>query len=350
MDSDLESILKNTIKDTLNTLSDYERINKFDIELRNHQKDIIFSSLGLDDPTIVEWRIMGAFVQSVTRKLGDLFEKITKIIIQSRLGLNKDVISGFEYKTTQGHTRSLDIWIPLDQINDSNKKKLIETLIKDLIQKRNEKFVESSISNIVSNIVQKQIENIIEDLIPELGKKSIKSLIRYLFQESNEKFKDYLHDWDKYINYSQMKFNGIGIEVRYAYNIGDSKRIQADLDMAGVLTDPNYSSRIGRCDDKKIYLPVMLIYSNLNLIDPLYTLEQRWVIRTGDDAFNFLKTLTDFDLKKFLVDNKKEFKKVTKKSLDNIQSIIKRTNETETESTNQISLDKYITPTTNFRR
>ncbi|WP_297461602.1 hypothetical protein [Thermococcus sp.] len=291
----LEERIKKEIINLLESLKDYKRLNEFDKELRRHREDVVFSSLGLDAPTIIEWRIMGGLVQSTTRKLGDLFEKkITKEIIREKLGIDEKILTGFGYKKPEEgktgnrkgdqkakeHTRTLDILIPLDSIKDPLKQEAVRRELERLIAKRHRD---------INSLREKQ----------STGRK----------KKTNA---------DKYIDYYNEKFDGIGIEVRYAYNIGDSKRKQADLDMAGVLTDPHHPRRLNPKDENR-YLPVMLVYSTVNLSNHLSSLEQRWVVLQGKEAFEFLKNITGFDLEGFLRNNREEFKEITEKSLRDIK-------------------------------
>jgi len=87
------------------------------------------------------------------------------------------------------------------------------------------------------------------------------------------------------------KYKGLAMEVRSCYQIGDSKRIQADDHMATAL--------------KKLEIePKLLIMCNTSLVSPVKRLSRNWTVYQGEDSFNFLYQLTDFDLFKFLKDNK----------------------------------------------
>jgi len=84
---------------------------------------------------------------------------------------------------------------------------------------------------------------------------------------------------------------GLALEIRSCYQIGDSKRIQADRDMALAL--------------KEILLnPVMLVYCSTSLRSPIARLKQYWTLREGLAAFQYVKDLSDFDLLAFLNDNR----------------------------------------------
>lgn len=83
---------------------------------------------------------------------------------------------------------------------------------------------------------------------------------------------------------------GVAFEVRSCYQIGDSKRIQADWDMALALTA------------KKIR-PVMLIFCSTSLRSPVVRLRGSWNLFEGEATFKFLKSLTGFDLLSFMKTN-----------------------------------------------
>lgn len=84
---------------------------------------------------------------------------------------------------------------------------------------------------------------------------------------------------------------GIAFEVRSCYQIGDSKRIQADWDMALALKA------------KKI-VPVMLIFCSTSLKSPVVRLRGSWNLFEGTATFDFIKALTGFDLFAFMQTHK----------------------------------------------
>ncbi len=81
---------------------------------------------------------------------------------------------------------------------------------------------------------------------------------------------------------------GMAFEVRSCYQIGDSKRIQADRDLALALEKENIE-------------PVMLIFCITSLKAPVRRLSGFWSLYQGHDTFNFVKHLTGFDLYHFLM-------------------------------------------------
>lgn len=84
-----------------------------------------------------------------------------------------------------------------------------------------------------------------------------------------------------------MEYEGIGFEIRSCYQIGDSKRIQADYDMSLALK----SYQI---------LPVMLVFCNTSLRSPLARLSKSWELYEGINSFNLVQLITGFDLYSFL--------------------------------------------------
>ncbi|MTJ28905.1 type I restriction endonuclease [Aphanizomenon sp. UHCC 0183] len=100
-----------------------------------------------------------------------------------------------------------------------------------------------------------------------------------------------------------IQHEGIGFEVRSCYQIGDSKRIQADYDTSLALK----SYQI---------LPVMLIFCNTSLKSPVLRLSKSWELYEGINSFNLVHTITGFDLYNFLQRNSESLKK----EIDNIFS------------------------------
>jgi len=95
---------------------------------------------------------------------------------------------------------------------------------------------------------------------------------------------------------------GLAFEVRSCYKIGDSKRIQADYDMALAL-------------DSLGYTPIMLIFCNTSLVSPVVRLRNSWNLFEGSDTFVFIKELTGFDLLKYLNDNSTKYRSTIQKIL-----------------------------------
>lgn len=100
-----------------------------------------------------------------------------------------------------------------------------------------------------------------------------------------------------------MEYEGIGFEIRSCYQIGDSKRIQADYDMSLALK----SYQI---------LPVMLVFCNTSLRSPLARLSKSWELYEGINSFNLVQLITGFDLYSFLQRSSESLKQ----EIDNIFS------------------------------
>ena len=80
---------------------------------------------------------------------------------------------------------------------------------------------------------------------------------------------------------------GMAFEVRSCYQIGDSKRIQADRDLALNLKHDRIE-------------PIMLIFCVTSLPSPVRRLSNYWNVYEGKNAFDFVYELTQFDLYEFL--------------------------------------------------
>jgi hypothetical protein len=93
---------------------------------------------------------------------------------------------------------------------------------------------------------------------------------------------------------------GMAFEVRSCYQIGDSKRIQADRDMALALRKQNLE-------------PVMLIFCASSLSSPVKRLKEYWRVYEGKAAFEFVKTLTGFDLFDYLQKEQNLIRKIMDK-------------------------------------
>lgn len=75
----------------------------------------------------------------------------------------------------------------------------------------------------------------------------------------------------------------LGFEVRCCYQIGDSKRIQADATAAGYLRDHGY-------------LPILMIFCTTSLPSPVRRLRKSWVVTEGMASYHLLRRLSGFDL------------------------------------------------------
>lgn len=100
-----------------------------------------------------------------------------------------------------------------------------------------------------------------------------------------------------------MQYEGVGFEVRSCYQIGDSKRIQADYDMSLALKSHNI-------------LPIMVIFCNTSLRSPLNRLSKSWELYEGRESFDLVEVITGFNLYNFLNNNSQSLRK----EVDNIFS------------------------------
>lgn len=96
-------------------------------------------------------------------------------------------------------------------------------------------------------------------------------------------------------------FKGLAMEVRSCYQIGDSKRIQADDHMATALKAINIE-------------PKLVIMCNTSLESPVKRLSNNWTVYQGAESFKYIHQLTDFDLYSFLMDNQSLIKPI----MDNV--------------------------------
>lgn len=98
-------------------------------------------------------------------------------------------------------------------------------------------------------------------------------------------------------------YKGLALEVRSCYQIGDSKRIQADVHMASAL--------------KLLAIePIMLIFCETSLKSPVKRLSKIWTLHEGKQAFDFVEKLTEFDLLGFLMRHKERFDKIITRIFD----------------------------------
>ncbi len=85
-------------------------------------------------------------------------------------------------------------------------------------------------------------------------------------------------------------YDGLAMEVRSCYQIGDSKRIQADVHMSDALKHLNIE-------------PKLVIMCNTSLVSPVKRLKNHWTVYQGKESFDYIHQLTDFDLYQYLMDN-----------------------------------------------
>jgi hypothetical protein len=109
-----------------------------------------------------------------------------------------------------------------------------------------------------------------------------------IYNEISDEIKSNLDGEPFRINYPDSK--GMGFEVRSCYQIGDSKRIQADEHMAHALLNLQID-------------PIMLIFCNTSLSSPVKRLSRSWNVYQGQETYQFIHKLTNFDLLSFFQRN-----------------------------------------------
>ena len=226
----LENILVSIIRHELSRVLEYERLETAQVELEAYRRDPVFSLFLLDSKDMVMARARGAFVMSITRKLGDLYENCIREIVKFSLGLTNEQIRYSAH--IAGEERSLECKISLRDIKLRH------------LQQSIRKIIEATAS----------------------------------------------HEAGKY--HEKTDFSGLGFEIRYCYQIGDSKRIQADIHMANSLFEDNL-------------LPVMLIFCSTSLQSPVRRFRSRsyWSTKEGLESYRFIHDLTGFDFFSFLKDD-----------------------------------------------
>ena len=92
------------------------------------------------------------------------------------------------------------------------------------------------------------------------------------------------------------------IELRGCYMIGDSKRINADEHAAKAARSAGLS-------------PVMLIFCSTSLTSPVKRLRKSWNLFEGTESYDFVRSVTGFDLQAFFQEISPDLKSVTDKLL-----------------------------------
>jgi hypothetical protein len=89
--------------------------------------------------------------------------------------------------------------------------------------------------------------------------------------------------------YTSLPPRGLGFELRFCYQIGDAKRINADIENA------EDALAMG-------FLPIMLVFCSISLPDPLdrFRSRSKWFVLEGRPAYDLVRELTGYDLFAFL--------------------------------------------------
>jgi hypothetical protein len=79
----------------------------------------------------------------------------------------------------------------------------------------------------------------------------------------------------------------LGFEVRCCYQIGDSKRIQADENAAEYLWQHRFA-------------PILMIFCTTSLPSPVKRLRRSWTVTEGMASYDLLREISGFDLYRHL--------------------------------------------------
>lgn len=130
----------------------------------------------------------------------------------------------------------------------------------------------------------------------KLQERSTDGLIRFARLEANTRKHVF-----KLFNIQEE--TGVAFEVRSCYQIGDSKRIQADRDMALALQNSNIA-------------PAMLIFCSTSLTSPVQRLSKHWKLFQGKETFRLVRELTGFDLQAYLLEESETIQPLMKRIFD----------------------------------
>ena len=242
-DEKLKQHLLEVVKKHLNVVNSYDpyyrfpNINSKEDFIQAMKDDPAFVHFNLDTEKYMVARFGGNLITSLHRKLGDLYEEcVATILIDKVPGVSEQDAHWSVQIVIDGRKqeRSTDGAIFLDKLEGATK-----TRIKDIVNRL------------------KQTNTIYDD----------------------------------------KNFKGLAFEVRSCYQIGDSKRIQADENMAKKLLSMDI-------------LPIMLIFCNTSLRSPVARLKRTWSLHEGYDTFDLFKEITNFDLFRFLEENKEEIQTI----------------------------------------
>lgn len=166
------------------------------------------------------------------------------------------------------------------------------------------KYITARIGGNLITSLHRKLGDLYEELFKVLLKEKLnvpESDLEYAVEiringETQQRSTDGLIRFGDYSGANQTRFSqlakiegvvGMAFEVRSCYQIGDSKRIQADRDLAVSLKRNQIE-------------PIMLIFCVTSLSSPVRRLSNYWNIYEGENAFDFVYELTQFDLYEFL--------------------------------------------------
>ncbi len=166
------------------------------------------------------------------------------------------------------------------------------------------KYIAARIGGNLVTSLHRKLGDLYEELFQVLLKEKLnvpKSDLEYaveirINEETQQRSTDGLIRFANYSGAAQTRLSqlsqtegvvGMAFEVRSCYQIGDSKRIQADRDLGLSLSRDQIE-------------PIMVIFCNTSLPSPVRRLSDYWTIYEGEHAFDFVHELTEFDLYEFL--------------------------------------------------
>lgn len=198
--------------------SDFSK-EAYDRELAALAGDGVYSMFCFDNPTYVLIRLMGRMSISIGRRLGEIYDKIPRFVVQARFGLTADEVGPKIHDEL-----NLDIGIPYSsrRLSEEDRKHIITCA-------------------------------------------------------------------NKYLGVDTSQRSGLGIEIRYNFNPNDSARLRKDDSMARYLLEDGM-------------VPVYVIFSSISPRDEAIQRLTRtgWTFLVGDKAVNFMRELTDMDLRTIL--------------------------------------------------
>jgi hypothetical protein len=253
-DEQLKAQLLQIIADGLATARRFRGFSDIPVLVRSLSADPVWSLFGLEDEDFVIDKVIGNYVTSVFRKFGDIYESLVKTVLSARLDIPPDGLAHTVdvIINNKPQPRSIDAMVHLSAIRSRQKRAAVKAAGLQLIQRLLEP-------------------------------------------------KPTLDD-----------FTALGFEIRCCYQIGDSKRIQADETMGNALL----SNKV---------LPVLMIFCTNSLISPVRRLRRSWFVTEGQDSYDFLRDLTGFDLYSFLRDNSDFLKEEGRKVIEMMLKYKRRT-------------------------
>jgi len=225
----LEAKLEALVKQHLGIARQYGGFKRVPREVEVFASDPVWSVFGMADVDLVRYKYIGNYITSIFRKFGDLYEGFVKEIVKHQLGLTDQDLA---YRTDimidgRARGRSIDLVILVDRVREEEARRRVERAMQTLLAEN---------SGLEGDITS---------------------------------------------------FLGCGFEVRCCYQIGDSKRIQADEDMGISLREASM-------------IPVLMIFCTNSLRSPVTRLRRTWVVTEGMESYEYLMALTGFDLYGFL--------------------------------------------------